>query len=54
MKVYELIKSLKEMNPDQEVLVTAEMKAAHLNYWDIPIVDVQQTEKIVTLFIYED
>lgn len=54
MTVKKLIEKLQEMNPEQEVFVTAEMKAAHLNYWDIPIVDVQQTAKIVTLFISED
>jgi len=54
MKVYELIKRLQEMNPDQEVLVDAEMKAAQLDYWDIPIVDVQQTPHTITLFAQED
>lgn len=51
MTVKELIERLKEMNPNQEVVITAEFKTTHLNYWDVPIVDVQQTNKIVTLFI---
>ena len=51
MTVKELIKKLKEMNPQQEVFISAEFKSAYLNYWDVPIIDVQQTNKIVTLFI---
>lgn len=51
MLVKELIEKLKEMNPEQPVFISAEFKSAHLAYWDVPILDVQQTNEVVTLFI---
>jgi len=54
MKVYELIKKLEEMNPDQIVLIDAEVKTAHLDYCDVPLIDVWQTAHFVTLFAAED